>query len=146
MASDGETFILEVAAATKLGAIKNMVEDGYSEGELAVIPLPNVDGKILGMVVEWCKKHANDDDKDKVKKWDEEFVNDKDEITLWHLTKAADYLISDELVELMTTKVANMIKDKTVEEIRELFNIENDFSPKEEEQIRNKHPWAYDIE
>ena len=32
--------------------------------------------------------------------------------------------------------VANMIKGKTPEEIRKTFNIENDFTPSEEEQVR----------
>jgi len=32
--------------------------------------------------------------------------------------------------------VANMIKGKSVEEIRKQFNIVNDFTPEEEEQIR----------
>ena len=36
----------------------------------------------------------------------------------------------------MTCKtVANMIKGKTPEEIRKTFNIKNDFTPSEEEQV-----------
>lgn len=34
---------------------------------------------------------------------------------------------------------ANMIKGKTPEEIRKLFNIQNDFSPEEEAQIRKEN-------
>lgn len=33
-------------------------------------------------------------------------------------------------------QVANMIKGKTPEEIRKTFNIKNDFTPAEEEQVR----------
>lgn len=35
--------------------------------------------------------------------------------------------------------VANMIKGKSVEEIRKTFNIVNDFTPEEEEQIRKEN-------
>jgi S-phase kinase-associated protein 1 len=35
-----------------------------------------------------------------------------------------------------------MMKGKSIEEIRELFNIENDFTPEEEEQIREENKWA----
>ena len=35
-----------------------------------------------------------------------------------------------------------MIKGKTPEEIRKTFNIKNDFSPEEEEQIRKENEWC----
>jgi S-phase kinase-associated protein 1 len=34
-----------------------------------------------------------------------------------------------------------MIKNKSVDEIRNLFGITNDFSPEEEEQIRKENEW-----
>jgi len=37
-----------------------------------------------------------------------------------------------------------MIKGKTPDEIRETFNITNDFTPEEEEQIRRENEWAED--
>jgi S-phase kinase-associated protein 1 len=37
-----------------------------------------------------------------------------------------------------------MIKGKTSEEIRETFNIVNDFSPEEEEEIRRENQWAFE--
>lgn len=38
--------------------------------------------------------------------------------------------------------VANMIKGKSPEEIRKTFNIQNDFTPEEEDQIRRENEWA----
>ncbi len=35
-----------------------------------------------------------------------------------------------------------MIKGKTPEEIRKTFNIQNDFTPEEEDQIRRENEWA----
>jgi S-phase kinase-associated protein 1 len=37
-----------------------------------------------------------------------------------------------------------MIKGKTVEEIRTIFHIENDFTPEEEEEIRRENKWAFE--
>lgn len=42
--------------------------------------------------------------------------------------------------------VANMIKGKSVEEIRKTFNIVNDFTPEEEEQIRKENGECFDGE
>ena len=41
--------------------------------------------------------------------------------------------------------VANMIKGKTPEEIRKTFNIRNDFTPEEEENLREQNTWMEDI-
>ena len=48
------------------------------------------------------------------------------------------------LLDLGCKTVANMIKGKSVEEIRETFNITNDFTPEEEEQIRIQNEWIED--
>ncbi|MCH86220.1 SKP1-like protein 1A [Trifolium medium] len=39
---------------------------------------------------------------------------------------------------------AYMIKDKTPEEVRTIFNIVNDFSPEEEAKIREENKWAFE--
>ena len=38
--------------------------------------------------------------------------------------------------------VAEMIRGKTPEEIRKHFNIKNDFTPEEEEQVRRENEWC----
>lgn len=37
-----------------------------------------------------------------------------------------------------------MIKGKTPEEIRKHFNIQNDFTPEEEEEVRRENEWCED--
>ena len=41
------------------------------------------------------------------------------------------------MLDVTCKTVANMIKGKTPEEIRKTFNIKNDFTPSEEEQVRS---------
>jgi S-phase kinase-associated protein 1 len=48
------------------------------------------------------------------------------------------------LLDLGCKTVANMIKGKSPEEIRRTFNINNDFSAEEEDQIRQENEWAED--
>merc|ERR1719373_1205971 len=46
------------------------------------------------------------------------------------------------LLDLTCAKVASMIKGKSPEEIRRKFNIQNDFTPEEEEAVRQENKWA----
>ena len=49
--------------------------------------------------------------------------------------QAANYLNIKPLLDLTCKTVADMIKGKTPEEIRAHFNIQNDFTPEEEEEV-----------
>ncbi|GFP96601.1 skp1-like protein 1a [Phtheirospermum japonicum] len=119
-----------------------MIEDDCADN---VIPLPNVTGKILSKVIEYCKRHAEDkpsSDED-VKGFDADFVK-VDQATLLDLILAANYLNIKSLMDLTCQTVADMIKGKTPEEIRKTFNIKNDFTPEEEEEVRRENQWAFE--
>lgn len=58
--------------------------------------------------------------------------------------QASNYLDIKPLLDVGCKTVANMIKGKSPEEIRKTFNITNDFTPEEEEQIRRENEWAED--
>ncbi|KAJ8767011.1 hypothetical protein K2173_012520 [Erythroxylum novogranatense] len=154
--SDGETFEIEQSVAVESQTIKHMIEDGCADSE---IPLPNVTGAILARVIEYCKKHvyaAVEKEKEKdssssasassdeaLKTWDADFVK-VDQNTLFDLILAANYLNIKGLLDLTCQTVADMIKGKTPEEIRKTFNIKNDFTPEEEEEVRRENQWAFE--
>uniref|UniRef100_A0A7C8ZBF3 SKP1-like protein n=1 Tax=Opuntia streptacantha TaxID=393608 RepID=A0A7C8ZBF3_OPUST len=148
--SDGETFEVEEAVALESQTIKHMIEDDCADN---AIPLPNVTGKILSKVIEYCKKHVDaaaaksSDERsssdDELKAWDAEFVK-VDQNTLFDLILAANYLNIKSLLDLTCQTVADMIKGKTPEEIRKTFNIKNDFTPEEEEEVRRENQWAFE--
>ncbi|GER50240.1 SKP1-like protein [Striga asiatica] len=48
------------------------------------------------------------------------------------------------MLDITCQAVADMIKNKSPEEVRSIFNIANDLTPKEEEEIRNEYPWVYE--
>jgi S-phase kinase-associated protein 1 len=147
--SDDEMFEVEEAVAFESQAVKNMIED---TGMDHPIPLPNVSSKILAKVIEYCKYHVDNqkstDDKpatpeDEIKAWDQDFVK-VDQATLFDLILAANYLNIKNLLDLTCQTVADMIKGKTPEEIRKTFNIKNDFTPEEEEEVRRENQWAFE--
>ncbi|KAL6219175.1 hypothetical protein ACLB2K_012381 [Fragaria x ananassa] len=61
-----------------------------------------------------------------------------------YLKKQANYLNIKELLDLTCQTVADMIKGKTPEEIRRIFNIRNDFTPEEEAEVRKENQWAFE--
>jgi len=147
--SDEEMFEVEQDVANQSLMIRNMIED---TGIDCPIPLPNVTSKILAKVIEYCSYHVKsgktDGEKPAVseedsKAWDAEFVK-VDQATLFELILAANYLNIKNLLDLTCLTVANMIKGKTPEEIRKQFNIKNDFTPEEEEEVRRENQWAFE--
>lgn len=60
------------------------------------------------------------------------------------LLQASNYLNIKDLLDLTCQTVADMIKNKTPEEIRRTFNIKNDFTPEEEEEVRRENQWAFE--
>eukprot|EP01084_Bolivina_argentea_P039709 73381_1 len=81
--------------------------------------------------------------RDIVCEWEANFI-EVDQETLFELILAANKLKIKPLLDLTCAKVASMIKGKTPEEIRKRFNIQNDFSPEEEEAVRAENKWAED--
>ncbi|KAG6783660.1 hypothetical protein Peur_009739 [Populus x canadensis] len=146
--SDGEAFEVDEAVALESQTIRHMIEEDCADN---AIPLPNVTSKILSKVIEYCKKHVEtpkSDDRpssadDDLKSWDAEFVK-VDQATLFDLILAANYLNIKNLLDLTCQTVADMIKGKTPEEIRKTFNIKNDFTPEEEEEVRRENQWAFE--
>ncbi|AVK76440.1 S-phase kinase-associated protein 1 [Pandoravirus neocaledonia] len=156
--SDEQVFEVPREVAEMSVTVKHMLDDVDADNENA-IPLPNVTGKILGKVIEWAKYHlenpepapaegdaAAKDEKrtDDISPWDKNFC-DVDQPTLFELILAANYLDIKPLLDLTCKTVANMIKGKSPEEIRKTFNIKNDFTPEEEEQIRKENEWCMDL-
>ncbi|TMX04698.1 hypothetical protein EJD97_005780 [Solanum chilense] len=139
--NDKEEFVLEEAIAIRSQTIKNMVEDDCVSN---FIPLPNVDSKTMIKVIEYWKKHSEEGiSKDKLMDFDKAFVK-VDQSILYALILAANFLNDKEMLDMICQEVANRIKGKTPEEIRKEFNIENDFTPEEEEEIRQENVWAFE--
>jgi len=106
-----------------------MIEDDCAKNR---IPLPNLTNRILAKVLKYCKKHAKATSSEEkpsetvLKAWDDEFVK-VDQATRFKLILAANYLNIKSLLEILFQAIAESIKEKILEEIRQIFNVENDF-------------------
>ncbi|KAH6610309.1 e3 ubiquitin ligase complex scf subunit scon-3 [Trichoderma cornu-damae] len=157
ISNDNATMEVDRAVVERSMLLKNMLEDlsGADISQENPIPIPNVNEAVLRKVVEWCEHHRNDpvttpdDESDARKKttdieeWDQKFMQ-VDQEMLFEIILASNFLDIKPLLDVGCKTVANMIKGKSPEEIRKTFNITNDFSAEEEEQIRRENEWAED--
>ncbi|OAQ99526.1 hypothetical protein LLEC1_02534 [Akanthomyces lecanii] len=157
ISNDAATIEVDRVVVERSMLIKNMLEDVGDDAisQTNPIPIPNVNEAVLRKVIEWCNHHrddpaqAADDESDARKKttdideWDQKFMQ-VDQEMLFEIILASNYLDIKPLLDVGCKTVANMIKGKSPEEIRKTFNITNDFTPEEEEQIRRENEWAED--
>jgi S-phase kinase-associated protein 1 len=160
VSKEGESFTVPLAVATMSELVKSMKdEDGDDDDDdddddkATEIPLPNVKSEVLKKVIEFCEHHLQEpmteiekplksqNMADVVQKWYADFV-DLEQVLLFELILAANYMDIKPLLDLTCATVASMIKGKTPEEIRATFNITNDFSPEEEAQVREENKWC----
>jgi len=153
VSSEGIKFEVPMEVAQMSVLVKEMTDEEETDGSTPEIPLPNVKASVLEKVLEFAKHHYKEPmpeiDKplksavmaEVVGEWDAKFVDIEQE-TLFELILAANYMDLKSLLDLTCAKVASMIKGKTPEEIRAVFNIVNDFTPEEEARVREENKWC----
>mmetsp|Transcript_32440 Transcript_32440/g.36410 ORF Transcript_32440/g.36410 Transcript_32440/m.36410 type:complete len:195 (+) Transcript_32440:122-706(+) len=172
ISKEGDKFPVTIGVANMSELVKSMMEDKDEDeddddddddeeegadkkpsGKVTEIPLPNVKSEVLKKVIEFCEHHLaepmtevekplkSQNMADVVQKWYADFV-DLEQVLLFELILAANYMDIKPLLDLTCATVASMIKGKTPDEIRATFNITNDFSPEEEAQVREENKWC----
>jgi len=171
ISKEGDKFPVAIGVANMSELVKSMMEDKDEDedddddddeeegadkkpsGKVTEIPLPNVKSEVLKKVIEFCEHHLaepmtevekplkSQNMADVVQKWYADFV-DLEQVLLFELILAANYMDIKPLLDLTCATVASMIKGKTPDEIRATFNITNDFSPEEEAQVREENKWC----
>jgi S-phase kinase-associated protein 1 len=128
-----------------------MVDDGEAEEE---VQLMKVDAKVMQKVMEFLeylkdnpeptisKPITTGDIHDFTETWYADFIDLEDHNLVLDIISAANYLDIKPLLDLAAAKAATLIKVREVEDIRQLFGIQNDFTPEEEQKIIDENEWA----
>ena len=162
---EGTVFQVERKAADQSILLKNLLED-VGENDNA-IPLPNVSADVLKQVLVYCEHYKNiaptapllnetpyEDGKVKeaknsndINEWDLKYMKqfEGDRELLFQLILAANYLDIKGLLDLGCKTVANQVKGKSTEEMREIFGLTNDFTPDEWARLEKETEWAKDL-
>ena len=139
---EGVTFELEENVAKKFVTVKNLIDDIGAEDP---IPLPEIDEVTFKKILEFTEYHLEnpvvvENEEFIFSDWDTEFFKVENPLLLSIVT-SSNYLDYKELLDMSVQAVANLIKDKSPEEIRAIFGIVSDFTAEEEEAIRKENEW-----
>lgn len=58
------------------------------------------------------------------------------------LLLAANFMSIDPLLELAGAAFASQIREKNIDQLKELFHFEGELAPVDEKKIREENPWA----
>ena len=134
--SDGHEFVIDrELIMQKSSLIRHNLED-TDAGTSVPLELPAVSARVLRKIVAFLVHNE-------MPAAVTAPTESVDQNALYELILATFHLDLVELRDLACKHVADLMKDKTVEEIRTLFNIENDYrSPEEEAQVRHETEWC----
>mmetsp|Transcript_26909 Transcript_26909/g.48542 ORF Transcript_26909/g.48542 Transcript_26909/m.48542 type:complete len:167 (+) Transcript_26909:181-681(+) len=145
VSKEGDTFEVPVEIAKLSNLVVTTLGEDDDEEDMVEIPLPNVKATVLAKVIEYCTHYKQVESmtsittplksnriEEIVQEWYADFVN-VDQTLLFELVTAANFMDIKALLDLTCLAVSVLIKGKSAEEIRRIFNISNDFSPEEED-------------
>lgn len=144
--SDGEAVKVPEKAITAASAtIKDMIDN-----QGCVVEIPKLTAATLRRVVKYVKKHFGSGDSsssvlsddDPLACFDHEMVSVDNE-ALIDLVEAAEFLNIEKLLDLTCKAVAEQMKGRSIVEIRKKFNIVNDYTEEEEEEVCRENSWAF---
>lgn len=126
ISSDNKIFNVSKEIICKSGLIKNIIDD-LSHGIDIEIPLKQVKSDILEKALEYCihykdTKFIENKDLCNIDEWDKSYIN-VDQKTLNDIILAANFMNIPDLLELGCKTIANQLKNKSLDEIRDFFNI-----------------------
>eukprot|EP00760_Papus_ankaliazontas_P006446 PhM_4_TR13041/c0_g3_i1/m.88347/K03094/SKP1, CBF3D; S-phase kinase-associated protein 1 len=149
VSSDGRNIpVPRVVCEKQSMLLKELLQD--NDDDNVELPVSCVRGDVLQKMVDFMAYHTDHPAKelpkpmkenffDIVEPWDKAFMEGLDHAFVFDLLTGANFLNAKELLEMCCARIAEWIKEKSVEEIRDMFGIENDFTPEEEEKLRKEH-------
>ncbi|KAJ1784644.1 hypothetical protein LPJ62_004562 [Coemansia sp. RSA 2167] len=149
--SDKQDFSVSMEVARQSKFVKNII-DTRKDAESPIV-LEEVTGDVLAKIIEYCEHHknnplVNDDEhevepqrSDNILPWDKQFM-EVDQDMLFKIMLASKNMDIKPLLDLGCKTVANMIRGKSAEQIRTMFDITDEFTDEEKEQSLKENEWA----
>lgn len=138
--SDNAKVTIDSKSAERSFLLKNLLQDYTEDSD---IPMPDIKGDILKKCVEYMTHYKDTEPRDIPKplpspnlldvtdEWDVNYISGIDLDSVFDIINASNYLDLKPLFDLSCARIASIMKGKTAEEIRNIFNLENDLTEDE---------------
>ena len=143
VSSEDKQFKIAEKAAVRSKLLQGILTD-YDKKE---VPLKEIDSETLETIIKYLEHYVNGEPKEIPKPlqhrdlskildpWDYDFISKISIDNSIKLVNAANYMDIGPLLHLSCCRIASEMVDRPVEEVRKLFEIENDMTEEEMKEI-----------
>ena len=157
---DGDTpqnFRMTTKCAMQSELLAKLVDSDKSQSQEIKVPVRDISANTMSLIMEYLKHHQDskapqldkplvDNLENVLDSWDYQFLKKyllpsaatKGLDELLKMVRAANYFSIPSLVDLTCAAVASEMKGKSPEELRKMFNLVNDFSRAEQQQLQRE--------
>ncbi|EGT57515.1 hypothetical protein CAEBREN_14798 [Caenorhabditis brenneri] len=135
VSDDDQRFEISNEAIKMSATLQNILQ-GVESGNMKCLPIQSVNGKVLELIVKWCEHHKHLDEIDpldlanpknlKMDEWDVKFFDGMEDMVLFELINAVNFLDIKKLFVYACRIVSDMAKGLTSDKMRERFGIATD--------------------
>ena len=147
---------VDARIANLSGIIRDVIQDS---GTSEPIPIFKVSRNMLNILLEFAEHHnynlpaeiPKPLNKESftdiiVDPWDIDFVKRFSMDQYNELMAAADFLNFTPVLDLMSAYIASQLRGKDVETLLQEWNVTHEFTPEEEDKLKQENPWAFEGE
>ena len=144
--AENEKFIIDKKAAKRSGLLKNCIEDDENFKELNLI---DIDSKFLKIIIEFLEHYKDSEPqlpqkplKDSnvwqyLDEWSKKFFSKLNLEDIISLINASNYMEIESLMQICCAIIASNMIDHPVDEVQNVFGIENNLTEEEMEELEN---------
>ena len=138
--SDNMKVVIDIKSAERSHLLKNLIQEFAIDND---VPMPDIKGDILKKCVEYMTHYKDIEPReiprplpspnllDVTDEWDVNFISGIDLDSVFDIINASNYIDLKPLLDLACARIASIMKGKSAEEIRNIFNLENDLTEDE---------------
>lgn len=148
--SGSEIVVEDIQSLLISTTLKNLFEDLFENENVIEVPVPSdISPQTMRTVIRFCQSfkekpfEIKEDAKSFIPKdWYLEFINNLGDDEIMLIIQTADFYNIHPLIHLLAYAIAQRLKGKNADQIREYMGLEDDFTPEEKDEALKELSFA----